>query len=740
MRDKSGGLWVGTETNGLFHSHGNHTDHISVEDGLSGVQVNDIFEDREGNIWVSTASGLDEFRRLSISSFGLKEGVASDESDSILARKNGEVWIGGLHGLTIISHESVRRIQRASGLPDEQVTSMFEASDGTVWLGVGDRLAHYSNGVFLIAHRESGEYFGPIVDFAEDYDGTIILVHTVQHKPSVLRGGANEPFSEMPLPGVDRPLHVARDGSGGFWISTSDAKLFHRVGGTVSEVRMPSSLGRIRAMASDADGSMWFASRSGLFRLVGETWQSLSTDQGLPCADVESVIFDAGHRLWAHLQCGYASIDAQVLEAWKQDTSKKISATLLDASDGAQPGLTPFMPDASLSPDGTLWFAPASIAKAIRPSQLQRNTVPPPVHIEGLLVDRKPISASANITLPSLSREIEIRYSAETYTLPKKVNFKYQLKGVDNGFQDVAGRRSAFYSNLGPGNYTFQVLAANNDGLWNADGATVNFIIPPQFYQTTWFKAVTAAFLLLLLRLAYLYRLRFLASEMEGKVLAGLAERDRIARELHDTLWQSLQAIVLRFQSIANAPETSDPIRESLLDAIKKADVVLQEVRDRVMDLRDHAEPAESFSEFLSRSFEEFPKSAGQIEFHIEVSGVPRPLLELVREEIRAIARESIINSLQHANASHIYCELRYSRRAFEFICRDDGRGIPDEILREGRRAGHWGLIGIHERAAKIGGRMSIDSSSTGTTVHVIVYGTLAYPVTTRKKWRFWLR
>jgi len=227
---------------------------------------------------------------------------------------------------------------------------------------------------------------------------------------------------------------------------------------------------------------------------------------------------------------------------------------------------------------------------------------------------------------------------------------------------------------------------------------------------------------------------------MEGKVLAGLAERDRIARELHDTLWQSLQAIVLRFQSIANAPETSDPIRESLLDAIKKADVVLQEVRDRVMDLRDHAESVESFSEFLSRSFEEFSKSAGQIEFHIEVSGVPRPLLELVREEIQAIARESIINSLQHANASHIYCELRYSRRAFEFICRDDGRGIPDEILREGRRAGHWGLIGIHERAAKIGGRMSIDSSSTGTTVHVIVYGTLAYPVTTRKKWRFWLR
>jgi signal transduction histidine kinase len=306
------------------------------------------------------------------------------------------------------------------------------------------------------------------------------------------------------------------------------------------------------------------------------------------------------------------------------------------------------------------------------------------------------------------------------------VRFRYRLWGFDSSWQDAHGDRQAFYQNLAPGKYVFQVLAANNDGLWNELGDRVMLIVPPAFYQTIWFRCATVTlglvFLWLIIRLREMKTVRIVQAKMSERLM----ERDRIARELHDTLLQGFQSIIFRLDTIWKK-EPHDPSAEELFtETLARADAVLGEGRAKVRLLRREGDAC-ILSEAIRSCIQELdvPET---VRWQIEILGREEALPPIVCEEMCAIAKESVVNALRHAHATSIACTLQYTNKCLKFECRDNGVGIPNGVLAEGNRTGHYGLVGMRERAEKIKGVFKIELAEIGgATVRVIVPGRIAF-------------
>jgi Y_Y_Y domain/Histidine kinase len=285
--------------------------------------------------------------------------------------------------------------------------------------------------------------------------------------------------------------------------------------------------------------------------------QHLGVQNGLPCNDLAGLVLDRNGALWLYAKCGLLEIPKLELEKWWQSSDSKLSVRTLDVFDGLQYGSSPFRPNASRGPDGKLWFVNGSFVQMIDPAKLIRNTIPPPVHIEAVIADRKSYSPEQYFELPAHTRDLQIDYTALSFVAPQKVRFRYRLDGRDDGWHDSGNRRQAFYTDLRPGRYRFRVIACNNDGVWNDSGASLNFMIAPAFYQQAWFQLLCALAVLATLWSIYWLRLRQATAQVRVRLGARLEERERIARELHDTLLQGFQGLMLRFQAVAKRiPET----------------------------------------------------------------------------------------------------------------------------------------------------------------------------------------
>jgi signal transduction histidine kinase len=371
----------------------------------------------------------------------------------------------------------------------------------------------------------------------------------------------------------------------------------------------------------------------------------------------------------------------------------------------------------------------------IDPNHLATNSVPPPVQITALLASGREYSVlQPAIELPKGTSQLRLPYTAYSFVAPERVHFKYRLEGVDAEWQDAGNRREATYTNVRPGRYIFRVLAANEDGVWNENGASLAFAILPAFYQTAWFLTVCALCAAAALFLLYRLRLHQVTSAVRQRLEERLVERERIARGLHDTLLQGLQGLILRFQAGANLVSLQDPARNVLDGALARADQVLIESRNQVKELRTSATMLGDLPSDLARVGEEFAHDEVPA-FSFVVEGSARPLHPILKEEVFLIGREAITNAFRHARASKIEVELSFSAMELRLRVRDDGHGIPDEVLAAGAKPGHWGLTGMRERAEKIRARLEIWSrSEAGTEVQLSVTGSIAYRPTSRRK------
>ena len=374
----------------------------------------------------------------------------------------------------------------------------------------------------------------------------------------------------------------------------------------------------------------------------------------------------------------------------------------------------------------------------VDPEHLDRNGIPPPVHVEQLVADRKSYSPAAVLRFPPHTRDLQIDYTALSLVAPQKVRFRYKLEGHDSDWQDPQNRRQAFYTDLPPGNYRFRVIASNNDGVWNEAGAEVGFEVLPAFYQTAWFRILSVFAAASILGLIYVLRLRHLAARMQTRFEERLEERERIARDLHDTLLQGIYSASLHFNlADARLPEDS-PAKTAVKRGSELLRQVSQEGRNALRSLRSSEATSDGLEHALSRLPKEFSLPAS-IDFQVATEGQPRLLRPLVRDEAYLIAREAVLNAFRHARATKIEVEIDYAPSHLRILVRDNGCGMESGLLRVGRE-GHWGLTGMRERAEKIGAKLEVLSrTNAGTEVQLSVVGAVAFQdASTGQSWN-WL-
>jgi signal transduction histidine kinase len=431
------------------------------------------------------------------------------------------------------------------------------------------------------------------------------------------------------------------------------------------------------------------------------------------------------------------------LDAWAaavdrdKDAKPTVQAKVLDSSDGVRTleDYDYYTPHAAKSADGRLWFLPSDGASVVDPRHLPFNRLVPPVHIEQVTANHKtydvPSDAKANLRLPALVRDLEIDYAALSLVAPEKVLFRYRLEGYDGEWQDAGNRRQAFYTNLKPKNYRFRVMACNNSGVWNEAGASLDFSVAPTYYQTLWFQLSCAAAFLALLWALYRYRLHQIGREFNARLDERVSERTRIARELHDTLLQSFQGVVFRFQAVRNMlPRRPEEAMQALDGALERTDQAIAEGRDAIQGLRASTVVTNELVQAVTALGNEMPShdsAHGATRFHVVVEGPTHDLHPILRDEVYAIAREAVRNAFRHAQARTIEVDITYNGSSFELRIRDDGKGVDPGIVAEGR-AGHYGVPGMRERAKRIGAQLNFwTGNRAGTEIELSIPASIAY-------------
>lgn len=724
--DGDNSLWIGTFDDGVYRVHGDMFDHFRSEDGLSGNTIESFYQDREGNLWVVTSKGLDRLRENRVVSLSLREGLTADQVESVLASRNGTLWIGNEESLDFLQGNKLSSIRQGRGLPGHRVTSLFEDHTGRLWVGIDGLLTVYERGQFREIHRPDGTSLGTVVAMTEDTDRNI-WAYVVGKSRQLLRiqdRHVREEFTSSQIPTV---RVLAADPAGGIWVGLNDGNLARYRSGKLETFPLNhSSLDSpVVGLFVDSDGAVWASTRNGLFRWKEGNLKTLTSKNGLPCDQVINAVRDNQKTLWLYAKCGIFAIPNSELERWLQHPETVVGTRSLDVLDGAQPAPSTFQPAVSKSADGRLWFANDTLLQVVDPSRLNENRVPPPVQIEQVVADRKNFPPRENLRLPQRTRDIEIDYTALSFVIPQKVRFRNKLDGRDADWQEPGTRRPAFYSDLPPGQYRFHVTACNNDGLWNEAGATLNFSIAPAYYQTLWFRLLVAGLSIAALALVYRLRVRQIAAGISARFDERLDERTRLARDFHDTLLQTIQGSKLVADDALE--HHADPVR--MRNALERLSTWLaqatEEGRSVLNSLRSSTTEGNDLAQAFRRAGDEC-KVQRSLEFALSVEGSSQEMHPIVRDEVYRIGYEAIRNACAHSDASRIGVDLSYVED-LTLRVRDNGKGIDPDVAAKGKD-GHFGLVGMYERASRVRGKLSISSSpGAGTEVELVVPRKIAF-------------
>jgi signal transduction histidine kinase/ligand-binding sensor domain-containing protein len=724
--DRENTLWVGTVNQGIYRIHDGKSEHFSGADGLSGDTVTGFYEDREGDLWVATTEGIDAFRDISVLTFSTREGLRSGNAYSVLAAHDGTVWIGNSGSLDFIRGNKLDSIRLRAG---QHITSLLEDHIGQLWVGIDNALYIYKEGRFEEITGAKDNPLGPVVALAEDREGSI-WVELSRDRKRLVRIKDRKVREEFLPPEVPVAISLAADPNGGIWLGMTSGLARYRNNHLetfpVSKTQNP----KVLQIVVRPDGFMLGASSGGLVYWRNETVRVLTVQNGLPCDNLYSLT-SGDDGVWLYSQCGLVHVPNPELQKWWQDDHTIVMAETFDVFEGARPWSTAFQPHASQSTDGRLWFANENVVQMIDPHHLPVNSIAPPVQVEQLVADHRSYSLSQPVRLPALTRDLEIDYTALSFRIPQKVRFRYKLEGHDPTWQEPQARRQAFYNDLRPGQYRFRVIACNNDGVWNETGATLDFSIAPAWFQTNWFFALSVLSGLMVVWAGVWLRMRHMQKLLAARFSERLAERVLMARELHDTLLQTLQGSKLvADEALENS---SDPVHmrramEQLSPWLERAN---REGRAALNSLRTSTTQTNDLAEAFKRAIEE-TRLQSRMGVSFSVTGHSQEMNPVVRDEIYRIGYEAIRNAYKHSNGSRLDVSLRYGKDLVVCVS-DNGVGIDPTVADQGKN-GHFGLQGMRERAARIGSKLLIISSpDSGTEVRVVIPASIIFgksPVT----------
>jgi signal transduction histidine kinase/ligand-binding sensor domain-containing protein len=737
--DREHALWIGTFDQGIYRIHGNRVDHFNAADGLSSKSVWSFYQDREGNIWVATSEGVDCFRDIPVVSFSTEEGLTADDVVSVLSTRDGTVWVGNGGSLDAIRDGMVSSIRTGKGLPGNQVTSLLEDRAGRLWVGLDNKLYVYQNRHFTKTKRADGGDVGTVAGMTEDGEGNIWAV-TIAPSRRLVRIRDFKVIEEMQAPRIPNARALAADRQAGIWLGLMNGDLArYRNGATEIFTFHHDPNQRVRQVIVNSDNSVLGATGVGLIGWKDGRLQTMTVSNGLPCDNIFSVLPD-GKNFWLYAQCGLVMIAADQMQQWWEQPKRVLQVNVIDQFDGVRPQSPVFSPPASRSGDGKLWFANNSVLQMFDAAHTRNNSIVPPVHIEQIIADRRTYPPDSGLALPASVRSLELDYTAPSFVLPEMVRFRYKLEGHDADWQDAGTRRQAFYSSLPPGRYRFHVIASNNDGVWNEEGAWLELSVAPAWYQRSSMQLLCVLVGALLVWGLYQMRIRQVAHQFNLSLEARVSERTRIARDLHDTLLQSFHGLMFQFQAARNMlPRRPDEAMDVLDSAIGATEQAISESRSAIQQLRSEQIDECDLARWLTNIGQELARSqqtnGDSPTFRLTVEGEQQSLSPLPRTEVYRITREILQNAFRHAQAHHIEAEIRYDDGLLRVRIRDDGRGIDPQVLRAGGSAGHWGLRGARERAQQIGARLDFWSEAgAGTEVQLTVPGAVAYEKSRNKR------
>ena len=699
---------------------------FTTAQGLSSDAVWKVLIDREGSVWVGTNSGLDRLRRTALTTLSLP--TAEEHDFSIVAGDLDSIWTGNLSlPLTRVAADgTITSFPKTVGS-----ICLRRLRDGTIWSAGGGQslLWHSSGAAFAPMHFPENE-FGPVMSLAVDRNNDLWINTAAGGTYQLANGKWNREDDALGRkPGVLGAM--AGDDLGNVWFGFSNY-LLKWDGSEFQRFSFPNGRRGVSETTLSVRGErVWLGGTGGVALFTKGVFYVMQwKDQNLP-GRVSGVLETETGDLWMNGFSGITHVTTGELAHWLRDPAYAVTAEHLDALDGL-PGLsTERIPEPSLaeSSDGRLWFATTRGIAWLDPVSLHQNLnrLPPPVIITSILSNGKTYPGSSDLTLPAHTDRLEINYTALSLAIPERVLFRYKLEGVDTDWQDAGTRRQAFYTHLPPGYYRFRVIACNNDGVWNETGANLAVSIRPAFYQTWWFLALIVLGAAALMWWIIRRRIAGIARQLQDRLGERLAERERIARELHDTLLQSLFGLTLRFHTAASQLPAGDPAREALDEALQQADKVMQEGRERVLNLRGRRTQRVSLADALAEVGHQL-RAIHPANFQVSVQGRVRPLDAIVQEEILLIGREALTNAFTHSGGKHIEAQVWYQPTALHVTVTDDGDGIDEAVLKAGFRSGHWGLPGMRERAGKLRGELRVGRSKDGgTQITLQVPGTIAY-------------
>ena len=767
--DEQGGLWIGSDA-GIFRWNADEVTQAGVPNELRRVRALAVVRDRDANVWVGTTDGL--FRLDSHGVTALERRGPASTVNALFEDREANLWIGIAGG--------IERWRDGAFTSFSNIDPMMAASVGPIFVDAGERVwfAPASGGLCWLRHGQVGTIPAlrddVIYSIAGDRDsiwvgrqrGGLTRVRVLDDRFTTETFMQRDGLAQNQVFAV----HLARDGA--VWAGSLSRGASRLKDGRFTTYTAADGLASdtIAAILETVDGAIWFATPNGVSVKSAGGWRRYSSADGLPSNDVNTLFEDSQHNVWVGTAAGLAVVgDGGVQPArnvpaplrasivgivedragslWiaaadhvlRVDRERFLHSTLggdsareFSASDGLR-SIEPVKRHRSLIADsrGRIWLSTNGGLAMADARRLAQHDAPALVQVEDVSADGNPVDVARNVSIEPGPRRITLGFTGLSLAVPERVRFRYRLDGFDRDWSEPGSSRQAVYTNLGPGTYRFRVIASNGDGMWNSAEAGLPFTIAPALWQTRWFQM---AMLLLFTSGAwatYRLRVRQVAREFDVRFEERLAERTRIARELHDTLLQSFQAVLLQFQAARHLiPDRPADAQRTLETGIEQARRAITEGRDAVQGLRasavltgDLAQSIGALGEALAAD----ARNGNRPDFGMRIEGRPRPLAPLLRDEVYRIASEALHNAFRHARAVRIEVELRYDPRWFRLRVRDDGKGIDPAVL-DGGRAGHYGLAGMHERATLLGGALALWSElDSGTEAELTVPAAVAY-------------
>ncbi len=733
--DRENNLWVNCY-NGLSKWVGNRFVLFNVISSSKEIQYKDILLDSEGNYWIGTSSqGLFKIRPALISTIGFDQGLKNDKMLSITKLKNGTfLFSANCGGIYEWDHKKAIYSSVNKYLPNLCVWSVFQDSKNRIWFGSRSLYVtpdlNKKGKVFEISTPgKSNEVFA----INEDRNGNIWI--GTLNGFFIYDGKTFQPYSTENGLSYNDTRVFYEDKSGSMWIGTSaginkfkNDKITHIKFHESEKDSLHSIEPYIRAIYEDSDGTMWFGTYgNGLIRLKNRKVNFITTDQGLFDNIVSHIVEDENGNFWMGSNRGISRVSKIELDDLCDGKITEVHSFSYGEADGMESSETNggFQPSIIKDSSGTVYFPTVSGVVRVSTRNVRYNKVPPPVVIEKLIANGNEIANSKVITLPYDSASLLIKYTALSFSEPNKVMFRYRLTSLNDTWFEAGSNRNAFYSKIPPGDYQFQVIACNNDGIWNTEGASLSITVLPPFWMTWWFRTLVVMFFMSFGPLIYYFKIRALKEKSrqqtdfaEQLIHSQEQERRRIASELHDGLGQQILVIKSRAELAMKSIQDNGKTLEHLQEITNSAISSINDVRSITHDLRPVYLEQFGLTETIKNLIDQVRQSS-EIKwvYHIDnIDGIIKSEKEI---NFYRIVQEGINNVLKHSEASQASLMIRLSAENLTASLWDNGKGFD---INEKKKSPGLGLTGILERSKSLGGWFEIKSEpNEGTTLKIII-------------------